>query len=72
MILVHACSKLYKLRIGFTAFVREKYRYDSVIFSLEFLHKLKVLYNNVYPKASVRKSRAKMTEMFIGNELYAA
>ena len=27
---------------------------------------------NVYPKASVRKSWAKMTEMFMENELYAA
>lgn len=53
MIMVHACRKRYKICIGFTAFVREKYRYDSVIFSLEFLHKLKVLYNNVYPKESV-------------------
>jgi len=70
--MVHACSKLYKLRIGFTTFVREKYRYDSVIFSLEFLHKLKVLYNNVSPKASVRKSWAKITEKLMEKELYAA
>lgn len=68
--MAHVYNKLYKIRIGFTAFVREKYRCDSVIFSLEFLHKLKVLYNNIYPKASVCKSWSKMTEKLMGNELY--
>lgn len=38
---------------GFTGFIQKNIGVTMIIFSPEFLHKSKALYNNVYPKFSV-------------------
>lgn len=58
--------------VGYTKSIREKTGSKNIIFSSEFLRESKALYDNVYPKALVRKLWAKMTEKLMENELYAA
>ena len=58
--------------VGFTAYVREKYHCDNILFSPEFLRESKALYDNLYPSRIIVGTDTKNVRLFKAANTFAS
>ena len=58
--------------VGYTAFIREKYHCDNIIFSPEFLRESKALYDNLYPSRIIVGTDTKNARLMKAANTFAA
>lgn len=57
--------------VGFTAYAREKYHCDNIIFSPEFLRESKALYDNLYPSRIIVGADTQNVRLMKAAEVFA-
>lgn len=57
--------------VGFTAYAREKYHCDNIIFSPEFLRESKALYDNLYPSRIIVGADTQNVRLMKADEVFA-